>query len=55
MKPRAPIHVMVGILRDPAGRVLIAERPPGKHMAGHWEFPGGKLEPGEPPLVRSRA
>jgi mutator protein MutT len=32
---------------DPAGRVLIAQRPPGKHLAGRWEFPGGKLEPGE--------
>jgi mutator protein MutT len=28
-------------------RVLIAERPPGKHMAGRWEFPGGKVAPGE--------
>ncbi len=32
---------------DLAGRVLIAQRPPGKHLAGGWEFPGGKLEPGE--------
>lgn len=32
---------------DAQGRVLIAERPPGKHLAGRWEFPGGKLEPGE--------
>jgi len=32
---------------DGAGRVLIAQRPPGKHLAGGWEFPGGKLEPGE--------
>ena len=32
---------------DAAGRVLIAQRPPGKHLAGGWEFPGGKLEPGE--------
>jgi len=29
------------------GRILIAERPPGKHMAGRWEFPGGKVAPGE--------
>jgi 8-oxo-dGTP diphosphatase len=29
--------------------VLIAQRPPGKHMAGGWEFPGGKREPGETP------
>jgi 8-oxo-dGTP diphosphatase len=33
---------------DAAGRVLIAQRPAGKHMAGGWEFPGGKLAPGEP-------
>lgn len=36
-------------LIDVDGRVLIAERPPGKAMAGLWEFPGGKLEPGERP------
>ena len=38
-----PIHVVAGALFDAAGRVLIAQRPPGKHMAGGWEFPGGKL------------
>jgi mutator protein MutT len=32
---------------DAAGRVLIAQRPKGTHLAGGWEFPGGKLEPGE--------
>jgi 8-oxo-dGTP diphosphatase len=36
-------------LVDPDGRVLIAERPSGKSMAGLWEFPGGKVEPGERP------
>ena len=36
-------------LIDPDGRVLIAQRPPGKVMAGLWEFPGGKIEPGERP------
>ena len=36
-------------LIDPDGRVLIAERPEGKSMAGLWEFPGGKVEPGERP------
>ena len=36
-------------LIDPDGRVLIAERPAGKAMAGLWEFPGGKVEPGETP------
>ncbi|SFF42269.1 8-oxo-dGTP diphosphatase [Dyella marensis] len=38
---------MAGVLVDPAGRVLLAQRPAGKHLAGTWEFPGGKLEPGE--------
>lgn len=36
-------------LVDPDGRVLIARRPEGKAMAGLWEFPGGKVEPGELP------
>jgi len=36
-------------LIDPDGRVLIAQRPAGKSMAGLWEFPGGKMEPGERP------
>jgi 8-oxo-dGTP diphosphatase len=36
-------------LVDADGRVLIAERPPGKPMAGLWEFPGGKIEAGERP------
>lgn len=45
-----PIHVLAGILRDASGRVLLAQRPAGKHLAGLWEFPGGKREPGETPL-----
>lgn len=36
-------------LIDSEGRILIAQRPPGKSMAGLWEFPGGKIEPGESP------
>ena len=47
----ALIHVVAGALFDDAGRVLIAQRPPGKHMAGGWEFPGGKLDPHEQPLA----
>lgn len=43
------MHVMAGVLRDVQGRVLLAQRPEGKHLAGLWEFPGGKLEPGELP------
>jgi len=45
-------------LVDGEGRVLIAQRPQGKSFAGLWEFPGGKIEPGETPeaaLVRELA
>ena len=35
--------MVAAALYDQAGRVLIAQRPPGKHMAGRWEFPGGKV------------
>ncbi|MBK7250608.1 MAG: 8-oxo-dGTP diphosphatase MutT [Gammaproteobacteria bacterium] len=41
------IRVVAAALFDPEGRVLIAQRPAGRHMAGRWEFPGGKLEEGE--------
>jgi 8-oxo-dGTP diphosphatase len=41
------IRVVAAALYDEQGRVLIAERPPGKHMAGRWEYPGGKLGAGE--------
>ena len=37
----------VGVLIDGAGRFLLTSRPEGKVYAGYWEFPGGKLEPGE--------
>ena len=46
----SPIHVVAGVIRDAAGRVLVAQRPTGKHLAGFWEFPGGKSDPGEAPL-----
>ena len=45
-------------LIDSDGRVLLAQRPPGKHLAGLWEFPGGKVNPGESPeaaLIRELA
>ena len=41
------VLVVAAALYDRCGRVLIAQRPPGKHMAGHWEFPGGKVAPEE--------
>jgi 8-oxo-dGTP diphosphatase len=41
------IEVAAGILTDARGRVLLMQRLPGKHLAGLWEFPGGKLERGE--------
>lgn len=41
------ILVVAAALYDSDGRVLIAERPAGKHMAGRWEFPGGKVDAGE--------
>lgn len=41
--------VVAVALIDRDGRVLLAERPAGKHLAGTWEFPGGKVEAGETP------
>ena len=47
--PVKTVLVAAVALVDVDGRVLIAERPEGKSMAGLWEFPGGKVEPGETP------
>ncbi len=51
-----PLVLVVAIaLIDSEERILMAQRPQGKHMAGYWEFPGGKIEIGENPenaLVR---
>ncbi len=41
--------VVAAVLTDGEGRVLLARRPRGSHMAGLWEFPGGKVHPGEEP------
>jgi 8-oxo-dGTP diphosphatase len=43
------LWVVAAALVDADGRVLVQQRPPGKPMAGLWEFPGGKVEPGETP------
>ena len=58
-EPARPIVLVAAVaLIDADGRVLLAERPPGKHLAGLWEFPGGKVIPGETPeaaLIRELA
>jgi len=43
VSPKPRLRVVAAALFDADGRVLIAERPAGKHMAGWWEFPGGKV------------
>jgi 8-oxo-dGTP diphosphatase len=43
----APIHVVAAVLEDAGGRVLLAQRAADAHQGGLWEFPGGKVEPGE--------
>ncbi|MGH6651070.1 MAG: (deoxy)nucleoside triphosphate pyrophosphohydrolase [Sphingopyxis sp.] len=50
--------VVAAAMVDRDGRVLVQQRPPGTAMAGLWEFPGGKIEPGETPeaaLIRELA
>lgn len=47
MTSRPVVDVAVGVLIRPDGRFLLASRPAGKPYAHYWEFPGGKLEPGE--------
>ena len=42
------IEVAAAVIERPDGRFLLAQRPAGKVYAGYWEFPGGKIEPGEP-------
>ncbi len=40
-------QVVCAVIRDKEGRILLARRAPGQHLEGHWELPGGKVEPGE--------
>ena len=47
--PSRLLLVVAAALVDVDGRVLIGQRPPGRQLAGLWEFPGGKVEPGETP------
>jgi len=44
-----PVEVAAAVIQRPDGAFLLARRPAGKVYAGYWEFPGGKIEPGEPP------
>ncbi len=56
--PENRLIVTAAALIDRDGRLLVQQRPEGKPMAGLWEFPGGKLEPGETPeeaLIRELA
>ena len=43
------VLVVAAALYNPDGEILLAQRPEGKQLAGLWEFPGGKVEPGESP------
>jgi 8-oxo-dGTP diphosphatase len=45
------IDVVCGVIEDGEGRFLACLRPPGKHLGGLWEFPGGKVDPGETPAA----
>ncbi|MBM7061629.1 Nudix family hydrolase [Pseudomonas sp. UL073] len=45
------VHVAAAVIRDSAGRILLARRPQDKHQGGLWEFPGGKVEDGESVLA----
>ncbi|WP_139118053.1 8-oxo-dGTP diphosphatase MutT, partial [Xanthomonas graminis] len=46
-EPLRSIHVVAGVITDARGRILLARRTEGRDLAGLWEFPGGKREPGE--------
>lgn len=54
MKTGQAVHVAAGVLVDARGRILLARRTAGRDLAGAWEFPGGKSEPGETPFQALR-
>ncbi len=54
MHAPSALHVVAALIENDQGKVLVAQRPPGRHHAGLWEFPGGKIEPGEEPLAALR-
>jgi 8-oxo-dGTP diphosphatase len=43
------IKVVAAVIGDKQGRFLVTQRPEGQHLAGYWEFPGGRIEEGETP------
>ena len=49
-----PTRIAIAVVIDPEGRVLIGRRPEGVPLAGMWEFPGGKMEPGETPEMSAQ-
>mgnify|MGYP001812712436 FL=1 len=48
---KTPTIVVAAVIRDVHGKVLLTRRPESAHMGGLWEFPGGKVEPGESPTA----
>jgi 8-oxo-dGTP diphosphatase len=49
------VLVVAGLIEGPeTGQYLVSRRPAGTHLADAWEFPGGKIEPGEPPVAALR-
>lgn len=48
-RDKSRIDVVVALIYDSTGRILVSRRKPGSHMAGYWEFPGGKRALGEAP------
>ncbi len=51
MSTRARKLVVAGLIRDDRGRILLTKRRPDQALPNQWEFPGGKLEPGESPVA----